>query len=205
MRLILVILLVVASSVSAQVKTWSVSGTIANTTNTGDAFAIGQRWSATFSVDYSAPVGDSGTNFAGYQSASQSLTFSTAGYEFSSPSSTAWFYVYNDNVFGTSADLLETSFHSPSGPALNGKTPSLFQFLLRDSSMSSIEGVGLPGGVDLSTWSNEDPSYFYWGTGPSRSELILTVDTVAIPEPATYAGITAFAVFAIVLIKRRRA
>lgn len=175
------------TSAQALTQLWTVSGTVSGTVNTGASFTVGQRWTATFTVNDAAPAGDSGADYAGYENAAGTLTFSTAGYSLSAPSSTAWFYVYNDDVFGTPVDLLEASFHSPSGPSFSGKAPSLFQFVLRDSDRSSIGATSIPTAIDLSTWTNDNASYFYWGTGPTRSELILAVDTLAIPEPSSAA------------------
>lgn len=174
-------------AVSALTQVWTLSGTVTGTKNTGSSFTLGQAWTATFTVDDAAPLGDSGASYSGYQNAAGALTFSTAGYTLSAPASMAWFYVYNDDVFGTPADMLEVSFHSPAGPSFAGKAPSLFQFILRDSDRSSIGSTSLPTSIDLSTWTNDNSSYFYWGTGPTRSELILEIDTLAIPEPSTAA------------------
>lgn len=186
MKTRLITLLALASPLLAMTQTWTMSGSVAGTINTGAVFTVGQRWNAKLHRKLFGPVGDSGASYSGYENAASSLFFSTPGYSLSAPSSTAWFYVYDESVYGIPTDLLEASFHSPSGPLLAGKAPTLFQFMLRDSDRSSISGTAIPNAINLDSWTNDNNSFFYWGSGPGRSELILTIDTISIPEPSSY-------------------
>ncbi len=194
-------------SASAQIVAWQMSGTISSVSNVASTFTAGQTWTASFNVNYGASVGDSGANYAGYTNAVTNFVFQSGSYTTTAQVSPAYFYVYNNSVFGTPMDLLEIAFHSVTAPTVNGKSWNVADLQIRDSDFNAINSTALPGSVYLSAWTNESGGYIQWGTGPNPAQIQLALNSVTpstIPEPATYAAITGLSVLGLTVTRRSR-